>query len=82
MANWFSLAVMLTLTFQMMFYVGMNLGFGFIQSISLPLVSYGKVATVVQYGTYGVMLSVFSFWFARKRHKANWLALERYKAQS
>ncbi len=54
-----SLAVMMTLALQMAFYVATNLGFGLIHSISLPLVSYGNTATVVNMALIGVMLSAF-----------------------
>lgn len=54
-----SLAVMLTLALQTAFYVATNLGFGLIYSISLPLVSYGNTATVVNMALIGVMLSAF-----------------------
>jgi len=54
-----SLAVMLILTLQIIFYAATNLGFGLIYSISLPLVSYGNTATVVNMALIGVMLSAF-----------------------
>ncbi len=54
-----SLSVMLTLTLQTVFYVATNLGFNLIYSISLPLVSYGNTATVINMVLIGVMLSTF-----------------------
>lgn len=54
-----SLAVMMTLTLQIVFYVATNLGFGLIHSISLPLVSYGNTATIINMALIGVMLSAF-----------------------
>ncbi len=53
-----SLAVMLTLALQTVFYVASNLGFILFSSI-LPLVSYGNTATVVNMALIGVMLSAF-----------------------
>jgi cell division protein FtsW (lipid II flippase) len=53
-----SLAVMLTLALQTLFYVASNLGFILFSSI-LPLVSYGNTATVVNMALIGVMLSAF-----------------------
>ena len=54
-----SLSVMLTLTFQTVFYVATNLGFSLINSIALPLVSYGNTYTVINMALIGVMLSAF-----------------------
>jgi cell division protein FtsW (lipid II flippase) len=54
-----SLAVMLTLTLQTFFYVAANLGLVLIHTTSLPLVSYGNMATVVNMALIGVMLSAF-----------------------
>lgn len=54
-----SLAVMLILMLQTIFYLATNLGFGPIYSISLPLVSYGNTAAVVNMTLIGVMLSTF-----------------------
>ncbi|MCL2285257.1 MAG: FtsW/RodA/SpoVE family cell cycle protein [Firmicutes bacterium] len=53
-----SFAVMATFTFQVATYVLINLGIG-ISPISLPLISPGNVATVVNMGLIGFMLSVF-----------------------
>jgi cell division protein FtsW (lipid II flippase) len=54
-----SLAVMLTLALQTVFYVATNLGFNLIFSMSLPLVSYGNPATIVNMALIGAMLSAF-----------------------
>lgn len=54
-----SLAVVMTLALQIVFYVATNLGFVLIFSISLPLVSYGNTATLVNMALIGVMLSAF-----------------------
>ena len=53
-----SFAVMATFTFQVVTYVLINLGIG-ISPISLPLISPGNAATVVNMGLIGFMLSVF-----------------------
>ena len=54
-----SLAVMLTLSLETVFYVAYNLGFCLILPFSLPLISYGNAATIVNMGLIGVMLSAF-----------------------
>lgn len=54
-----SLSVMMTLALQTAFYAATNLGLDLIRSISLPLVSYGNTATVVNMALIGVMLSAF-----------------------
>jgi len=54
-----SFAVMLILTLQTISYVATNLGFALIYSMSLPLVSYGNTATIVNMALIGVMLSTF-----------------------
>ena len=53
-----SLAVMLTFSVQTVMYVIYNLGFLFVQ-ISLPLISFGNTAMVVNLALLGFMLSVF-----------------------
>ncbi|MDF2686575.1 MAG: hypothetical protein K0S55_1757 [Clostridia bacterium] len=53
-----SLSVMLIFTFQTVFYILANLGFIF-TSFSLPLISYGCTATIINMALIGVMLSVF-----------------------
>jgi len=54
-----SVSVMLTLTMQVIIYVAANLGFQLISPISLPLISYGKIATCINLTLIGLMLSVF-----------------------
>lgn len=54
-----STAVMMTFTMQVIGYVIVNLGFQLIAPISLPLISYGNTATVINLGLIGLMLSVF-----------------------
>lgn len=54
-----SMSVMLTFTMQVMGYVLANLGFQFSAPISLPLISYGNVATIINLTLIGLMLSVF-----------------------
>lgn len=43
----------------MLIYVVFNLGFQLISPLSLPLISYGNTATVINLGLIGLMLSVF-----------------------
>ena len=54
-----SLAVMLTFTIQTIGYVFANLGFNFCAPISLPLISYGSGAMMMNMLLIGLMLSVF-----------------------
>ena len=54
-----SLAVMMTFTFQVVSYVIFNLGFQFLAPMSLPLLSHGGTATIINMGLIGFMLSVF-----------------------
>ena len=54
-----SLAVILTLALQVLFYVCFNLGICLFGSISLPLISYGNTPLVVNMALIGVMLSTF-----------------------
>jgi cell division protein FtsW (lipid II flippase) len=54
-----SLSIMITFTIQMLIYVVFNLGFQLISPLSLPLISYGNTATVINLGLIGLMLSVF-----------------------
>lgn len=54
-----SLAVLLTFTLQTIGYVAYNLGFMLLSPLSLPLISYGSTATVVNLALIGLMLSVF-----------------------
>lgn len=54
-----SLSVMLTFTLQVLSYVLANLGIQLGAPISLPLLSYGNMATVINLALIGIMLSVF-----------------------
>lgn len=54
-----STAVMLTFTLQVIGYVISNLGFQLLSPISLPLISYGGTATIINLVLIGLMLSVF-----------------------
>ena len=54
-----SLAVMLTFTMQVVYYVIYNLGFQFAPPLSLPLISNSGTGTMVNMWLLGVMLSVF-----------------------
>lgn len=54
-----SASVMLTFTIQVIGYVIANLGFQFTAPISLPLISYGKIASIINLFLIGIMLSVF-----------------------
>ncbi len=54
-----SVSVMLTFTMQVLGYVIANLGFQLLTVISLPLVSYGNVAMIINLSLIGLMLSVF-----------------------
>jgi cell division protein FtsW (lipid II flippase) len=54
-----SIAIMMTFCMQVISYVAYNLGFLFAAPISLPLISYGNTATVINLVLIGFMLSVF-----------------------
>jgi cell division protein FtsW (lipid II flippase) len=54
-----STSVMLTFTLQVIGYVISNLGFQLLSPISLPLVSFGGTATIINLVLIGIMLSVF-----------------------
>ena len=54
-----SLAVMLTFTMQVVYYVIYNFGFQFAPPLSLPLISNSGSGTMVNMWLLGVMLSVF-----------------------
>lgn len=54
-----SISVILIFALQVIGYVIANLGFLLSTPISLPLVSYGKVATMINLTLIGIMLSVF-----------------------
>jgi cell division protein FtsW (lipid II flippase) len=54
-----SLAVMMTFSYETIGYILFNLGIQLIAPISLPLISYGNIATIINLALIGVMLSVF-----------------------
>jgi cell division protein FtsW (lipid II flippase) len=54
------LSILATFMIQILFYVIYNLGFSVIAPLTLPLISYGNVATVVNMTLIGVMLSLFN----------------------
>lgn len=54
-----SFAIMTTLTYQVITYVVFNLGFQFVTPLSLPLISDGNTATIVNLVLIGLMLSIF-----------------------
>lgn len=54
-----STSVLITFTIQVIFYVINNLGFQLFSSQTLPLISYGRTATVINMILIGIMLSVF-----------------------
>jgi len=59
LALFVSVSTMMTFTMQVMGYVIVNLGFPIIAPISLPLISYGNTATIINLTLIGMMLSVF-----------------------
>lgn len=54
-----SVSVITTFIMQVIIYVLNNLGFPLIAPISLPLISYGRTATIINMFLIGIMLSVF-----------------------
>lgn len=55
-----ALSILMILVFQTVFYILLNLGYGlFFSTLSLPLVSYGNAALLLDAGLIGIMLSVF-----------------------
>jgi cell division protein FtsW (lipid II flippase) len=54
-----SAAIMLMFSMQVISYIAFNFGFLFAVPISLPLISYGNTATVINLALIGFMLSVF-----------------------
>jgi len=54
-----SLAIMMTFTMQTVIYIVNNLGLQLTSALSLPLISYGNTATLVNLVLLGIMLSVF-----------------------
>lgn len=76
-----STAIMLTFTWQIIGYVAYNLGFQLFAPISLPLISYGNAAMVLNLGLLGLMFSVFrngdtvedkNFWTYPKKKRVIW----------
>ena len=59
LGNLVSLPIVITFIYQAFTYIMNNLGFGLLSSLSLPLVSYGKTALVINSVLIGFMLSVF-----------------------
>ena len=56
-----SLAVIVSLSLQALFYVLTNLGLDLVRSISLPMISYGGTGTVLNMFLIGLMLSAFRY---------------------
>lgn len=54
-----SLSILLPFALQSVIYVAANLGYGILPPLSLPLISYGKTALVINAGLLGFLLSVF-----------------------
>lgn len=54
-----SLAVILTFAMQIFLYILLNMGFYLVWELSLPLVSYGNTALVLDMALIGIMLSTF-----------------------
>lgn len=54
-----SLAVIMTFSYEVLGYILFNLGIQLVAPISLPLISYGNVATIINLALIGLMLSVF-----------------------
>lgn len=54
-----SMAIMMTFCIQVISYIAFNLGFQFATPLSLPLISYGNTATIINLVLIGFMLSVF-----------------------
>lgn len=59
LALFVSVSIMMVFTLQVAGYVAVNLGFTIIAPISLPLISYSLIATMINLVLIGVMLSVF-----------------------
>ncbi|HML36061.1 MAG TPA: permease prefix domain 1-containing protein [Bacillota bacterium] len=54
-----SMAIMMTFCMQVISYIAFNLGFILVAPVSLPFISYGSAATVINLVLVGFMLSVF-----------------------
>lgn len=59
LALFVSFSIMMTFTMQVIVYVIANLGFQLIAPLSLPLISNGNIATIINLALIGIMLSVF-----------------------
>lgn len=71
-----SLAVMLTLAFETIIYIAWNLGLLLVSPISLPLISYGNTALLINLFLIGIMLSVFRTGDIAKDEKLQIINLE------
>jgi len=56
-----STSVLLTFSMQVVIYIAYNLGFQLIAPLTLPLISYGGVGTIINMFLIGIMLSVFKW---------------------
>lgn len=54
-----STSALITFTIQVILYVASNLGFQLLSPLTLPLVSYGGTATIINMMLIGIMLSAF-----------------------
>lgn len=54
-----AVSIMLTFMLQTAFYIVDNLGYGLVSSLSLPFISYGNTALLINSALIGFMLSVF-----------------------
>lgn len=63
-----ALSVLISFTFQILMYLAFNLGLIMWVPFSLPLVSYGKTAIVINLALTGLMLSVFRTGHATGEH--------------
>jgi cell division protein FtsW (lipid II flippase) len=59
LALFVSVSIMMTFTMQVIVYVIANLGFPLVAPLSLPLISNGSIATIINLALIGIMLSVF-----------------------
>lgn len=56
-----STSIIINFIMQVLIYVVNNLGFQLIAPLSLPLISYGRIATIINMFLIGIMLSVFRY---------------------
>lgn len=56
-----SLSAVLTISAQIIIYIGYNLGFQLIAPLTLPLISYGGMGVLINMFLIGIMLSVFKW---------------------